>query len=239
MRGEKVITVKELHHSFKMGPNDFSVLKGISLEVQQGDYVALLGKSGSGKSTLLNLIGGLMKPSKGEINLFGSDITKLSENQITEFRKGRVGFIFQSYNLIPTQSTFENVEMPLIFLGVPPDERKSKVEEVLEIVGLTNHKTHLPGELSGGQQQRVSIARALVTNPQLVLADEPTGNLDSQTEAEVMSFMKNLNRERNITFIIVTHDEQVSETTDRVIYLKDGVLVSDIRQNPPREVEIS
>ncbi len=236
MPNQNIINISNLQHSFQMGKNHFPVLKGVSLEIAQGDYVALLGKSGSGKSTLLNLIGGLMKPTSGEISLFGTDITKLNENQITEFRKGKVGFIFQSYNLIPTQTTFENVELPLIFFGMCPKERAARVEEVLEIVGLKDHKSHLPGELSGGQQQRVSIARALVTNPEIVLADEPTGNLDSQTEAEVMEFMKRLNRQKKITFIIVTHDEQVSESTDRTIYLKDGIIVSDTRKNHPKEV---
>ena len=236
MPKQNIINISNLQHSFQMGKNQFSVLKGISLEIEQGDYVALLGKSGSGKSTLLNLIGGLMKPTSGEISLFGTDITKLNENQVTEFRKGKIGFIFQSYNLIPTQTTFENVELPLIFFGMCPKERAARVEEVLEIVGLKDHKSHLPGELSGGQQQRVSIARALVTNPQIVLADEPTGNLDSQTEAEVMEFMKRLNRQKGITFIIVTHDEQVSESTDRTIYLKDGIIVSDTKKDLSKEV---
>ncbi len=235
MEKDKIIKINDLHHTFKMGKHELAVLKGISLEFLEGEYVSLLGKSGSGKSTLLNLIGGLMKPTLGEIWIRGTDITKLNENQVAGFRAGTIGFIFQSYNLIPTRNTFENVELPLIFLGMNPGERKVKVDEVLQTVGLENHKDHLPGELSGGEQQRASIARALITNPKIVLADEPTGNLDTQTEAEIMKFMKNLNKERNITFIIVTHDEQISRDTDRIIYLQDGVILSD-EINPQKEV---
>ena len=225
-----VIELKNVKHAFKMGNNEFPVINGISLSLKQGHFVSLLGKSGSGKSTLLNLIGGLMKPSMGEILVFDTDIAKLNENQLAEFRKDKLGFIFQSYNLIPTLNTFENVELPLIFQGMPPAERAPKVRAVLEMVGLSEHEAHKPGELSGGQQQRTSIARALVTEPSIVLADEPTGNLDTQTEEEVMAFIRRLNKERGITFLVVTHDEQVAQGSDRVIVLKDGIVVSDAGQ---------
>lgn len=234
MKPGKLISIKGLYHVFKMGNNYLEVLKGISLDFEEGEYVSLLGKSGSGKSTLLNIIGGLMKPRQGTVSIAGTDITALDENQMAEFRAGKIGFVFQSYNLIPTINTFDNVELPLVFLGLNPRERKEKVEEVLEIVGLENHKEHLPGELSGGEQQRASIARALIAEPIIVLADEPTGNLDTGTEAQIMAFMKKLNRDKKITFIIVTHDQQISQSTDRIIYLQDGMIISD-EPNTPRE----
>ncbi len=239
MKPGKIISIRELHHAFKMGKNDFEVLKGITLDFEEGEYVSLLGKSGSGKSTLLNIIGGLMKPTQGTVSVMDTDITALDENRMAEFRAGKLGFIFQSYNLIPTINTFDNIELPLIFLGLNPGEREGKVEEVLRTVGLENHKDHLPGELSGGEQQRASIARALITDPKIVLADEPTGNLDTQTEAQIMTFMKKLNREKKITFIIVTHDQQISQSTDRIIYLQDGVIISDEPNLNQKEVSSS
>lgn len=222
-----LIRVNDLSHSFTLGNNQFDVLKDINFQIPKGDFVSLLGKSGSGKSTLLNLIGGLMKPTKGNIFIEEQEISTLSENELAHMRKNYLGFVFQSYNLIQTLNTFENIEMPLVFSGLDRKERQIRVNEVLDIVGLSTHAQHMPNELSGGQQQRVSIARALVNKPKLVLADEPTGNLDTSTEEEIIAFMKNLNQDHNITFIIVTHDVQVANNSKRVISLKDGALVSD------------
>lgn len=222
-----LVTLKDLSHSFTLGNTQVEVLKNISFQIQKGDFVSLLGKSGSGKSTLLNLIGGLMKPTSGQVFIEEQEVSALNENNLASLRKDLLGFVFQSYNLIPTLNTFENVEMPLVFSGVEIKERRKRVAEVLEIVGLSTHHRHMPNELSGGQQQRVSIARALINKPKLVLADEPTGNLDTQTEEDIINFMNVLNREHKITFIIVTHDEQVARNSRRIIFLKDGKLESD------------
>lgn len=198
-------------------------MKDVSLTVQKGEIACIVGRSGSGKSTLLNLISGYIGPTEGKIMIGGTDVTGFSEKEWAEFRLEHFGFIFQSFQLIPSLTTFENVELPLTLKGVRPAERKQRVNDMLRRVGLENHAGHYPNELSGGQQQRVSIARALILNPSIILADEPTGSLDSETEQEILGFIKQLNRERG-TFIIITHDDEVASIADTKFRLFDGVL---------------
>lgn len=221
------VEVHGVYHTFKLGKVDVPVLFGIDLEVSAGEFVALCGASGSGKSTLLNLIGGLTKPTSGSIIVNSIEITKLDENKLCLFRQKNLGFIFQSYNLLPNLTALENVELSLIFAGVPARQRKEQAEQILEQVGLKERMHHKPAELSGGQQQRVSVARALVNNPALVLADEPTGNLDSKTGQEIMDLMRQMNKGQNKTFLIVTHDANLAHQSDRIIYLKDGVVMEE------------
>lgn len=220
-----LIEAKDITKTFNMGKISMDILKGISLNIEDGEFAAIIGESGSGKSTLLNIMGGLMPLTSGEINMCGEKIDKLSENQLALFRRKHLGFVFQSYNLMPQLTALENVEMPLIFSGIPKKERKAIAAEYLEKVGLKDRLTHKPGELSGGQQQRVSIARALVNNPDIVLADEPTGNLDSKNSVEVMEVLKELNTISKKTFIIVTHSEQVCSYATRIIKVRDGLIV--------------
>ncbi len=221
------IEVSGLKHSFQMGKLQVPVLHGIDLTVDSGAFIALCGASGSGKSTLLNLIGGLMQPTEGSILVDGQDITGLSENKLCLFRRDNIGFIFQSYNLMPYLTALENVELPLVFSRVAEEKRRAMAVEALEQVGLADRMDHRPGELSGGQQQRASIARSLVTKPRVILADEPTGNLDSQTGSEIMLLLKELNRENASTFLIVTHDLHLAEICGRTVYLKDGLIVDE------------
>ncbi len=217
----KCINVKK---TYLMGKERVDALRGISLEIAKGEYVALLGKSGSGKSTLLNMLAGLERPSEGEIYLNGEPIHKLNETLITNLRKKHVGFIFQSYNLLPTHSAIENVSLPLTFNRFGERERLRKGKEMLESVGLGDRLYHKPNQMSGGQQQRVSIARAFINNPEIVFADEPTGNLDSKTTAEVMKIMLDMIKKHHQTFIMVTHDEETSQYADRVVYINDGLI---------------
>jgi putative ABC transport system ATP-binding protein len=210
--------------NFSLGKVKVEVLKGITLDIEAGEFTAIVGESGSGKSTFLNVLGGLMPYNEGDIRVAGTAIKDLNENQLALFRRKHLGFIFQSYNLLPQLSALENVEMPLIFLGVSKKERQRKALEILEKVGLKERIHHKPSELSGGQQQRVSIARALVNNPELILADEPTGNLDSKTSIEILDLLKELNRSLKMTFIVVTHSSQVYSYADKIIKMKDGLL---------------
>lgn len=221
---DEVIMTEDLNHSFNLGKIEIPVLFGISLKVRAGEFIALCGSSGSGKSTLLNLIGGLLRPAGGRICCAGEEITAMDENELSLFRRRRMGFIFQSYNLLAELTALENVEMPLIFAETAPAKRREMALEALELVGLADRMDHKPNELSGGQQQRVSIARALVNRPQIVLADEPTGNLDSRTEEEIIELMLRMNREQGQTFVVVTHDGAVAKKAGRVVYLKDGLI---------------
>ncbi|KQL44053.1 macrolide ABC transporter ATP-binding protein [Brevibacillus choshinensis] len=219
------LTVTQVNHSYGTGKIKVPVLFDINLHINQGEFVALCGSSGSGKSTLLNLLAGLTKPDEGSVMVSGEEISRYSENELCLFRRKSMGFIFQSYNLLPNLTALENVELPLIFAGESVRKRRARATEILERVGLTGRLDHKPNELSGGQQQRVSIARALVNQPGIILADEPTGNLDSKTEQEILNLMRQMNKENGTTFIIVTHEQEVAEQSDRVIYLQDGRVV--------------
>ncbi len=202
-------------------------MRGVDLSVKPGEFVCLFGPSGSGKSTLLNLIGGLDRFVSGRIRVGEYDLSALDENELALFRRDHVGFIFQSYNLIPTLSASANVELPLIFAGCELDERRERAKAALEQVGLAERAEHRPTELSGGEQQRVAVARALINRPRLVLGDEPTGNLDTQTGQEILELLKDLNRDDDQTFIIVTHNPEVRDYADRVLTLRDGVIATD------------
>jgi putative ABC transport system ATP-binding protein len=221
-----VLNIQNLSHSFRNGIEETMVLDQIDLHVVKQEVVALLGSSGSGKSTLLNLMAGLMKPTRGSILLAGKAIEKMSENQLAEFRRTNIGFIFQSYELIPHLSVIENVELPLVFQGKKSKERKLQAAAILQQVGLGEKLNMFPSQLSGGQQQRVSIARSLVTEPSIVFADEPTGNLDTKTEREIIDLLLDLNERLGITFVIVTHEHSVAQRAHRIIHLRDGKLAS-------------
>lgn len=219
---DSYIIVKDLKKEFYLGDNIIRAVDGVSFQLGRGEQLRLSGRSGSGKSTMLNLLAGLEKVTSGEIVIDGSHIEEMSEIERIRFRRKNVGFIFQSYNLLPQYTALENVVLPLILKGVSPKERNSKAREIMKQVGVESHADHKPMEMSGGQQQRVGIARALVTDPPIVFADEPTGNLDLKTSIEVMELLTGLFKEKETTFILVSHDEEIKEYTDRTIHLLDG-----------------
>jgi putative ABC transport system ATP-binding protein len=224
---QALIRVHDLGKAYQRGEQRLAVLEGVNLEVQAGEFVALMGPSGSGKSTLLNLIAGIDKPSSGRIEIGGVDIATLSEGELADWRAANVGFVFQFYNLMPVLTAFENVELPLLLTRLSRSERKAHVQATLEMVRLTDRMDHYPNELSGGQQQRVAIARALVTDPTFVVADEPTGDLDRVTGAEVLDLLAQLNRELGKTIVMVTHDPKAAARARRLIHLEKGELVPD------------
>lgn len=224
MKNTGLITLQDLEKTFYLGENPVPAVRDFNLTVEKGELLCLVGPSGCGKSTLLNLIGGLDRPTRGKIFVNGIDITLLSENELCLYRRRRLGFVFQSFNLLPQFTALENVELPLIFAGVERQERLRLSHELLEQVGLKDRLSHRPTELSGGQQQRVAIARALINHPGILLADEPTGNLDTASGGEIMNLIKNLN-EQGITCIIATHDREVAAYAHRVIILRDGAVV--------------
>jgi putative ABC transport system ATP-binding protein len=221
-----VIHIAGLRKVYRRGEQDVLVLDGLNLHVNRGDFVALMGPSGSGKSTLLNLIAGIDRPTTGLIEVDGADITQLNDSQLAQWRAKHVGFIFQFYNLIPVLTAYENVELPLQLTDLPASERRTKVESALAAVGLADRMAHTPNELSGGQQQRVAIARALITNPSLIVADEPTGDLDRQSASDILAMLNRLNREMGKTIIMVTHDPKAAEAARAVIHLEKGQLGS-------------
>ncbi|KYK28189.1 MAG: hypothetical protein AYK19_00210 [Theionarchaea archaeon DG-70-1] len=215
------VQTEELDMQFKMGETIVHALRGVSLGIKEGEFVSIVGTSGCGKSTLLNLVGGLMKPTEGKVYVKGEDLTKMNENQLALFRRRYIGFVFQSFNLVNTLTALENVELPLIFSNVSSSERERKVTTLLTDFGLEDRLDHRPTELSGGQQQRVSLARAIINEPEIILADEPTGNLDSKTSQEIMEILYDLNRGGQ-TFLVVTHDMDVAHYGNRIVYLSDG-----------------
>jgi len=217
-----LIRIQDLHRDFQMGQETVHALDGVSLTVETGEFLGVMGPSGSGKSTLLYLLGGLDRPTAGHLWVRDRDLTALDENELAAYRRQEVGFIFQTFNLISTMAALENVEFPMLFARVPPAQRLERARYSLELVGLADRMAHKPTELSGGQQQRVAIARALVNDPAIILADEPTGNLDSRTGAEVMATLARLNREQGRTIIVVSHDPAVTDFTSRCIHLLDG-----------------
>lgn len=217
-----LIEIKNLKKYYKIGNSIIKALDGINLEIEQGEFIGLLGTSGSGKSTLLNMLAGLERPTKGTIDYGKIRLTDLSEEQITKFRNINVGFVFQSYNLLPYLTALENVALPLTFKGIASKERKEMAMEILNEVGLGDRVNNKPMEMSGGQQQRVSIARAFVGKPKIIFADEPTGNLDTRTSFEVMNMIKKIITDNNQTMIMVTHDEEMTEFADRTLYMRDG-----------------
>ena len=223
---EVVIRVRDLYKVYRMGDTKVYALNGVDLDIRRGEFCAITGPSGSGKSTLLNMLAGLEHPSKGEIVIAGKHIEKLNEKQLVTFRRERVGFIFQSYNLIATMDAVENVALPLSFRGMGKAKRAKRAKEYLKLVGLERFMTHRPNQMSGGQQQRVGIARALAVAPQIIFADEPTGNLDSKTTMEVLKLMQTIVRERNQTLVMVTHDNNLATYADRIIKIIDGKIVS-------------
>jgi len=221
----KVIEVRNLYKLYKVGESIIRALNGVSFDIHAGEFCAIVGTSGSGKSTLLNMLAGLEKPTRGEIILADRHIEKLNEDQLVKFRREHVGFIFQSFHLLGTMNALENVALPLTFRGVPKVRRLKLAEGMLKMVGLEQHRKHLPNQMSGGQQQRVGVARALVVDPDIIFADEPTGNLDSRTSREVMLLMQKVVREQQKTLVMVTHDNQLAEYADRVFHIMDGEIV--------------
>lgn len=217
-----LIEIKDLYKIYTMGGEKIRALNGINLEIEKDEIICLLGTSGSGKSTLLNAMAGLEKPTKGEIIIGGIHIENLNERDITTFRRLNIGFVFQSYNLIPTLSALENVSLGMIFKGIDKKTREKKAAQMLKAVGLESRMHHKPGELSGGQQQRVSIARAFVDQPKIIFADEPTGNLDSRTTIEILELITGIAKENKQTMIIVSHDEEVTDFADRTYHMQDG-----------------
>lgn len=223
---EAVIRVRDLYKVYRMGDTKVYALNGVDFEIYRGEFCAITGPSGSGKSTLLNMLAGLEHPTKGEIVIAGKHIEKLNERQLVTFRRERVGFIFQSYNLIATMDAVENVALPLSFRGIGKAARTRQAKQYLKLVGLEKFMTHMPNQMSGGQQQRVGIARALAVNPQIIFADEPTGNLDTRTTMEVLKLMQTIVRERNQTLVMVTHDNNLAAYADRIFKIIDGKIVS-------------
>lgn len=228
-----ILEVQGVKKSYSLGKVLVPALQNVSFNVKEGEFLTIFGPSGSGKSTLLHLIGCLDRPDEGEIFIGGLNVLKLSDDKLAELRLTRIGFIFQFFNLLPRLTALKNVELPLTIAGVPEKEAVNIAEEMLKLVGLEARMNHKPYELSGGEQQRVAIARALINNPKIVLADEPTGNLDTKTGWEIVQFMKKLNEEKGQTFIVVTHDPHIAETADRIIHLKDG-LIEGIKEAPRR-----
>ena len=234
-----VINVKDLYKIYRVGETKVRALNGVSFTINRGDFCSIVGTSGCGKSTLLNMLAGLEKPTKGEIIIAGEHMESKSENQLVAFRREHIGFIFQSFNLMGTMNAIENVALPLTFQGMDKKSRNRKAEEMLDLVGLKKHKKHRPNQMSGGQQQRVGVARALVVEPEIIFADEPTGNLDSNTSVEVMNLMKRVVREKNQTLVMVTHDNYLAGFADLVLRIKDGKIIEiEDRRGMEMPVEI-
>jgi len=231
----ELIKVENVTKVYKTGTVETQALRGVSLTIQPGEFMALVGPSGSGKTTLLQLIGCLDQPSSGKIFLNGKDVSQLNRNQRADIRRGTIGFIFQFFALIPTLTAYENVEMPLLLNGLSSTERRQRVMDLLEAVGMRQRANHRPDQLSGGEQQRVAVARALATHPLLILADEPTANLDTENGKQVMEIMQRLNRETGTTFVFATHDPRLFGYAQRTIVLRDGQIAENSHSNPNEE----
>jgi len=220
-----MIELQDVWRLYRMGGETIKALAGIDLNIRQGEFVSITGPSGSGKSTLLNIIGGLDTPTKGRIRVDGQDLSEASDKDLSAYRNKKIGFIFQTFNLQPAYTAIENVSLPLVFAKVPPGKRYEMAQEVMKIVGLSKRFKHKPNQLSGGERQRVAIARALVNAPGIMLADEPTGNLDSRTGEQIMTFLTRLNKERGITLVLVTHDLKTAGHADRMLRMSDGKII--------------
>ncbi|TEU09289.1 ABC transporter ATP-binding protein [Candidatus Bathyarchaeota archaeon] len=229
------VEVKDLVRIYSQGSLEVQALRGLDLSMEEGEMVALIGPSGSGKTTLLNIIGGLDRASAGSVKVFGKELTRLSPGELVEYRRNKVGHVFQTMNLIPTLTAAENIELPMVALGIPRERRGSRVKELVDVVGLGERMGHKPGELSGGEQQRVALAAALANDPPLVLADEPTGELDTANAKVVVDYLSRVNREMGKTILMVTHDPAVSRVADRILRIQDGVIIRDIA--PARDEE--
>jgi len=228
-----ILEARNIEKSYSLGKIQVPALRGISFNVHQGEFLAIFGPSGSGKSTLLHLMGGLDRPEEGEILIDGSNLQDLHDNELAELRLKKIGFVFQFFNLLPRLTALRNVELPLTVAGLPEKEALEKAEEMLKLMGLEARVDHRPSELSGGEQQRVAMARALINDPKIVLADEPTGNLDTKTGWELVELMRKLNKEKGQTFVMITHDPHIAETADHMIHLRDG-LIEGTKEAPRR-----
>lgn len=232
---EKIIDISGLTKWYKIGNETVKALNGVDLNISKNEYVALMGPSGSGKSTLMNILGCLDTPTAGKYYLNGPDVAKLKDNELAEIRNKEIGFVFQTFNLLPRYSALDNVALPLVYAGIKKEDRNIKALEALEKVGLGDRVTHKPNELSGGQRQRVAVARALVNNPSIILADEPTGNLDTKTSYEIMKLFQDIHDQGN-TIILVTHEEDIARHAHRIVRLRDGVVESDEKNEPTKVV---
>ncbi len=228
-----LISIRDLHRVYQVGDQEVRALDGVDLDIEQNEYVAIMGPSGSGKSTLMNILGCLDTPSRGSYNLKGHEIAKMTDDELARIRNMEIGFVFQTFNLLARADALHNVELPLVYAGIKHEERRRRAKEALELVGLGTRMKHKPNELSGGQRQRVAIARALVNKPSIILADEPTGNLDSKTGEEIMMAFENIWKQGN-TVILVTHEPEIAEHARRVVRMKDGRVESDLVNPNPR-----
>jgi len=227
MQTETVVELVDVSKTYRLGEVQVQALRGVNMKATRAQIVAIMGPSGSGKSTILNLIGALDRPTAGKVIVAGRDISKMSENRLGEIRRSSIGYIFQFYNLIPVLTAYENVELPMLIAGLSRDKRAARVRELLELVGLSDRAHHRPDELSGGEQQRVAVARALSKRPPLVLADEPTGDLDSKSGMQVMTILKDLAKKELSTVVMVTHDHQMASLADRILQIRDGEIVKE------------
>jgi len=228
--GPLVIDIQDVTKLYKMGSETVHALRGVSVQIHRNEYLAVMGPSGSGKSTLMNMLGCLDTPTAGHYQFSGKDVSAMTDDELADIRNREIGFVFQTFNLLPRSNALHNVELPLIYAGLPPSQRRAQAEQALRNVGLGDRMDHRPNELSGGQRQRVAIARALVNNPSIILADEPTGNLDSRTGEEIMQLLEELYSQGN-TIIVVTHEEDIARHARRIVRLRDGLIESDQRQH--------